>query len=437
MRNENLKMFMTVFAIGLLSVLILNCGGGSSGDDNNSNNVEQGVFLDAVVRGISYSTLTRSGETDEDGIFRYLDREVVNFSIGNLKLGSVTGKSYITPLDLVPGAVGVTDPTVTNLCKILQGIDLDGNVLNGITISTEIKGIVSASNLNFSQSISDFSQDQNTLDLFDSLNNANVFTGSTPRSLPSTEDAQEHLADTLADFPISLDYAYLQFRTFEDGSHSIKGWLNLSQNGNPIAESIITKIELKNENDDIIPISRTSYFLDPSYTGYFDPDTSSINYSGPFVDCGFSISFSGISTLPEGNYTYEVSTSDGDILTRTVYYPGDIALPCVDSSSMYYELLNDGSLYLTWNSPSGNNYDRLYVVFDDQDEDETWGSLLYIILPIDATEATIPSEPIQDIEDLDDPYMVHWVVQTRSYTDTSDKNTYARGHSDTVSFLWE
>lgn len=34
MRNENLKMFMVLFSIGLLSVFMLSCGGSSGGGDD-------------------------------------------------------------------------------------------------------------------------------------------------------------------------------------------------------------------------------------------------------------------------------------------------------------------------------------------------------------------------------------------------------------------
>jgi len=239
----------------------------------------------------------------------------------------------------------------------------------------------------------------------------------------------------LDDFPITFDFAYLQYRTRENGDHYFRGWISLYQNGNVIDESDIGTIELKDANGDTIFIEGASFWADAYYFGNWNANASNVDFS-PTLDSGFSIRFNdSLTTLSPGNYTYEVTTTDGDLLTKTVYYPGEKDMPCVDDDSMAYEWQQDGSLKLTWDPPAVTDYDEIRVVFDDQDEIGKWGSLVYIKLPADADEVIIPSAQIQKIENLDDPVLVHWVVKTRSYTD--DRNMYARGYSDTVSFLWD
>ena len=423
--------------LGLLSLIVFGCGSDSSSSNSGETTTvtaKQGVLIDSVLIGVDYEGPTYSGVTDENGHFDYLEGEIVTFSIGDLAIGSSTGKDYVTPLDLVPGATDVTDPTVTNICKLLQVLDEDGDLSNGIHITDAIKDIVSDADLDFDADTDEFENDPDVQGLLDDLNDADVFTGG-DRDLPTDQEAQDHLQDTLDEFPITFDYAYLQYRTYEDGSHVIRGWISLYRNENSISESDITNIELKNSSEDIIPLSWTSFWVDPYYFGNWNSDSSMVDYRVA-LDSGFSIGIDGsVTTLPAGDYTYAVTTEDGNVLTKTVYYPGDTNMPCVDDNSMAYTWQQDRSLKLTWDPPVNQNYDELRVVLEGQNEDEIWESLVYIKLPVGASEVIIPSSQIQKIEDLNDPYMTHWQVQTRSYTD--DRNMYARGYSDRISFPWQ
>lgn len=424
--------------LGLLSLIFIGCGSdssSSSGGGTTPLSVEQGVLIDSILIGVDYAGPTFSGVTDENGKFDYLEGEIVTFSIGDLVIGSSTGKDYVTPLDLVPGAADVTDPTVTNICKLLQVLDEDGDLSNGINITDEIKEIVSDADLDFDASTDDFSDDTDVQDLLDDLNNGDVFTDPVPRDLPSDQEAQDHLQDTLDEFPITFDFAYLQYRTYENGDHVFRGWISLYHNGNVINESDIATIELKDANGNEVPINGTSFWTDAYYFGNWNVDTSMVDFR-PTLDSGFSISFeNSFTTLSPGNYTYEVTTTDDDLLTKTVYYPGEKNMPCIDDDSMAYEWLQDGSLKLTWVAPADTDYEELRVVLEDTDEAGEWGSLIYIKLPVGANEVTIPRSQIQKVEDLDDPYMVQWVVQAR--TNAVDGNMYARSYSGRISFPWQ
>ena len=74
-----------------------------------------GVFVDSPVQGLTYQTGSQRGMTNASGTFSYLAGETITFSVGSIVLGSALAKPFMTPLDLVPGASGVTDQTVSNL----------------------------------------------------------------------------------------------------------------------------------------------------------------------------------------------------------------------------------------------------------------------------------------------------------------------------------
>jgi para-nitrobenzyl esterase len=58
---------------------------------------------------------------------------MVSFKLGSITLGSSAGASLLTPLDLVTGAA-VTDARVLNRLQLLQTLDSDKDVDNGIVI---------------------------------------------------------------------------------------------------------------------------------------------------------------------------------------------------------------------------------------------------------------------------------------------------------------
>ncbi|HQL00381.1 MAG TPA: carboxylesterase family protein, partial [Smithellaceae bacterium] len=160
---------------------------------------ESGVFLDSPVAGLTYATAYKGqtvvSQTNEDGVFFYARGQNLTFSIGSLELGTVKGKSVITPMDLFPGATGTSDPRVVNLCVLLQTLDQDADLNNGIQITKEIADLVSAAgSLNFDQAPAAFAADANVIALLAALNAADVFTDPDPRprTLRTARAAEEH-----------------------------------------------------------------------------------------------------------------------------------------------------------------------------------------------------------------------------------------------------
>ncbi len=229
-----------------------------------------------------------------------------------------------------------------------------------------------------------------------------------------------------------IDVAFLQYRKYGDDAAIYRGWIDFLKNGNPIQMSAITQITLKNASGSSILLSGNTFYAESQYYGAWNDGTSSVDYSGPTPYSGFSLNFPAETSLPAGDYTYDATTSQDDILSTTLYFPGETAISIVDSASMSHQWLIDDSLRLAWTTPAGD-FDQLRVALLDQD----YRDVLYIKLPVDAEEITVPGDVIQDISYFKNPSSINWTVQTRYYSETSDNNQYARGYSNWVNFAWQ
>ena len=153
-----------------------------------------GVFLDSAVKGLFYSTPTQQGITDENGEFDFLDGETVTFSIGGIVLGSGTSKTIMTPVDLVVGAITHTDPEVTNISRLLQTLDDDGDPSSGILITEAVRVAAAGSAINFNQSIAEFEADSAVQTIVSTLTSLTT-AGQGP--LVPVQAAQDHLLATI------------------------------------------------------------------------------------------------------------------------------------------------------------------------------------------------------------------------------------------------
>jgi para-nitrobenzyl esterase len=156
----------------------------------------QGSFVGSVVSGLRYATPMESGTTDADGKFFYRSGDTVTFSVGDLMLGSTTGRPTVTAVDLVPGASDASNDRVTNILALLQTLDEDADLNNGIQITEGIARIASAyeARIDFDQPANDFAADDDVVSLFDESHTAHLFTGADPRKrvLRSPTAAREH-----------------------------------------------------------------------------------------------------------------------------------------------------------------------------------------------------------------------------------------------------
>ncbi len=181
---------MAAFALPLAGCL----GGGGGSDDETAS--ASGVFVDSPVAGLNYSgSSTAATTTGDNGEFSYQPGETLTFAIGDLQLGSASGAAVLTPLDIVDGAVDASDQRVANILVLLQSLDADGDLNNGIQLTAQIRDAVSAVGaLELDQSTADFRAA--ITDLIDDLETAGAFsdTDPRPRAIVDAADAQAHFA---------------------------------------------------------------------------------------------------------------------------------------------------------------------------------------------------------------------------------------------------
>ena len=208
-KGINMILKYKITAIATICFALTGCGGGGDEEspasmtdqitdtDTNTDNtgngndvaasVLTGVFVDSAVEGVTYTTATQSGVTNSAGEYNYLAGEQVTFSIGATQLPVVTAAPQVSPVEM---AASTSNPaaTTTNIARLLQSLDGDGNPDNGITISPT--AAANAAFINFNVSTDQFANDPNVINLV-----AN--SGSTTTSLISADAANAHLNETL------------------------------------------------------------------------------------------------------------------------------------------------------------------------------------------------------------------------------------------------
>lgn len=192
-------------ALALAMALVLNaCGGDDSADTGTTGNTgtnpstpttSSGVFVDSPVAGIHYQTATQSGETDAEGRFNYLPGEMVTFSIGGITLPAVEANEMVTPLSVFETS-DFTDQRVVNLGRLLQSLDDDGDLDNGIQIASVAHSAATGLTLDFNVPTSTF-EAQNVITNL-------LANGGGSVTLISAEEAIAHMQDELAERDLSL-----------------------------------------------------------------------------------------------------------------------------------------------------------------------------------------------------------------------------------------
>ncbi len=110
--------------------------------------VETGQFVDSPVSGMSYTTETLIGTTGRKGEFYYKEGESVTFSIGDIHLPSVRADSVVTPLTVF-GSDTLENRSVINLSRLLQTLDIDNNLNNGISLPSNLDITTAGLNVEF------------------------------------------------------------------------------------------------------------------------------------------------------------------------------------------------------------------------------------------------------------------------------------------------
>ena len=190
------------------ALLLGGCGGASSTPSSgldSGTTVLTGVFVDSPVEGLSYVTQTQSGTTSASGEFKYLLGEQVTFSIGAINFPVVAASAQVTPVDIATSS-GNPAAMATNIARLLQSLDLDGNPANGITIPAT--AAASAGSVDFDVSTDDFANNAAVINLVSN-------SGSVLMELVSAAAANEHLNETLGTQLSAVNEIVLDLRDSE------------------------------------------------------------------------------------------------------------------------------------------------------------------------------------------------------------------------------
>ncbi|NEW60810.1 hypothetical protein GSY74_05900 [Sulfurovum sp. bin170] len=171
---------------------------------NTSNTTNNGFFIDSKVEGVRYVSGSYSGYTDSNGMFKYEKDSEVNFYIGEessgISLGSAVVKTdpynserkIVTIFD-VAGSQDENSQKVLNMGKLLQSLDVDKDVSNGITIDSRSKESIALLGLkekiDFDVEVETF---HNNSDIYNLFNDLATHFGE-HRGLVDTDDAKAHL----------------------------------------------------------------------------------------------------------------------------------------------------------------------------------------------------------------------------------------------------
>ena len=188
MKPEQASRIITSLVFSLGFAFLASCGGGS-GSDSGTSATAAGVFKDSNTSGLSYVSGNQSGTTGPDGSFSYEVGQPVTFSVGGVTIGTVSGQSVITPVDLVPGASSGS-VQVQNIVRFLLMLDSDGDPTNGITVSAATQSVAA----NWQQV--DFTTASLSTALVSIISDVASADG-TPHTLPSSAAAKTHLESTL------------------------------------------------------------------------------------------------------------------------------------------------------------------------------------------------------------------------------------------------
>lgn len=126
----------------IIPLFLFSCNDSNNSSENSYDNedIQQGYFIFGPVEGLEYECGDLAGTTDSDGLFEYYENESVSFYIGDFLIGSIVGKSRVTPLDFIgeteDETVDVT--TAMNISKLLINTDDDQNPNNGIVINQKL-----------------------------------------------------------------------------------------------------------------------------------------------------------------------------------------------------------------------------------------------------------------------------------------------------------
>ncbi len=195
MMKKNLLALSVVAALSGLG--LLGCGGGGGSDDEGSNDTVRddgavisqpnlvATFVDSAVAGLNYTCGNYTNVTNDAGQFKFNDGDKCIFKLGSLFLGETVlkqGQTLVTPYTIANN--GNKDLAI-RIAALLQTMDTDGNVSNGISLDKNQIDKLGAIELS--------SDEKFLLSMAEALKTAGI-----NRQVVDLATAKAHLAETLA-----------------------------------------------------------------------------------------------------------------------------------------------------------------------------------------------------------------------------------------------
>ncbi|MDO8794302.1 MAG: CocE/NonD family hydrolase, partial [Vicinamibacterales bacterium] len=187
---------------GIVALLLLVLVAVSPMAQPQSGAIRTGVFAGPII-GLKYQTPTVSGVTNVKGQFQCRDGELIVFSIGGgLRLGAWHCANRINLAHLDPDIAGdiakMKGYRLTNIARLIQSLDEDGVVENGVTITPKTHEVIGNRDINFNVSEEQFSNAGRSGQVHQLLGQLSdqatgVFSADRPRRLRSAAAAQNEI----------------------------------------------------------------------------------------------------------------------------------------------------------------------------------------------------------------------------------------------------
>lgn len=227
----------------------------------------------------------------------------------------------------------------------------------------------------------------------------------------------------------SIEGIFLQYRNYEKSSkNSYRYLVILNKNGLPVTEEEISSITIADADGNLLTESKSGYTYEPCYSTDFriaTPILTDLLYESDL--------WGAFESLDAGTYQVDILMANGDHLTETVSYPGQLVLPVIQSSTMASEW-SDGALVLSWTNPTSeanwSDVDQIRILlFDTENE-----VLLRVKLDPTADTVTLPAAMINSIMSARNTGLASWQIQARTHDD--DGINYARSVSNAQSLSY-
>jgi len=196
---QKIKKNKTICFFFLLSLIWIQYGCSNNNSGSVNENLQTGTFIDSPVEGLKYETPSFSGFTDKNGQFLFRDGENVSFYIGGVFLGTAESNQTITPIDLTRSTIKNRHNMIINICRLIQSIDDDGIIEDGIKISDNVTSKLNEFNsqVDFTLESDAFSNEVSVKEIFGILNSDEHSSPNRHYQLISNDQAKNHFIETL------------------------------------------------------------------------------------------------------------------------------------------------------------------------------------------------------------------------------------------------